>query len=494
VNTDFLATVAHFLKQPLPPGGAGRPMESATDREEREGKREEGRGKRGEIQFPPLPPRSGSQGEGAGGEGPPNAVREFRDPNRKSKIENRKSDEGPPNAVMTPELLAAAYADLIGTARLQNAFGGLPTLQMFLVLLSLALLARHRSPPIEAGFATAIVALPLGMLLLPPLAPGNLWIAGGMLAAFTLAWAGAAWELRRRGKDAQPLFYGLCALLVCTVAIDLLLHSPLLRIAWMSYSAVEGARFYGIGNEYMGAVIGAACVLLACPPARLSLKTRRATPPPDEAAALSDPAPEAAAGVDSRVASALTACLFAALVVVMGAPGAKVGAIPSAGAAFGIALLTRKRGSVRSREALGVLAAAVLVLAVVTLLDLRHTVEAQSHLARAFSGAGGGSILGIARRKLLLEGYLLLHSPWSATLLLSAAALAWFWRHHRTRLLPTSPPYTTRAVLAGLASGALASLVCNDSGVTAAALILLYGWAWSLLRLPAPDVPSGENL
>ena len=58
-----------------------------------------------------------------------------------------------------------------------------------------------------------------------------------------------------------PLFRLLCGLLLLFLLLDLATGSRLLQSAWMSYSVVEGARFYGIGNEYMGVAIGVACVL-----------------------------------------------------------------------------------------------------------------------------------------------------------------------------------------------------------------------------------------
>jgi hypothetical protein len=169
---------------------------------------------------------------------------------------------------------------------------------------------------------------------------------------------------------------------------------------------------------------------------------------------------------------------------VPGAPqfGAKAGAIPSAGIAFGVLLLMWKRGGLRVRDVILLLIAAGLLLGAFAWLDLRRAAAQQTHLARAFAGAGGDTLWGIAQRKLTLEGYLLLHSPWSATLAVCAFGLWWLCRAHPALLSPDdTEPKTRRAVLAGLVAGAVASLLCNDSGVTAAALILLYGWAWAVL-------------
>ncbi|EGD49864.1 hypothetical protein TheetDRAFT_3325 [Thermoanaerobacter ethanolicus JW 200] len=41
-----------------------------------------------------------------------------------------------------------------------------------------------------------------------------------------------------------------------TIIIDLLLNSPLMKNSILGYDVISGARFYGIGNEYMGVLIG----------------------------------------------------------------------------------------------------------------------------------------------------------------------------------------------------------------------------------------------
>jgi hypothetical protein len=363
----------------------------------------------------------------------------------------------------SPETLRAQHDTFLVSARQQNALGGLPTVQMLLVFTGLTAILLRKFPHLVAATAIAIAALPLGMLLLPPLAPESVFGAAALLAAFVLLLAGAAYRFPAR---ADRLFFALCALLSVAVLADLFTGSHLLRQAWMSYSIMEGARFYGIGNEYMGAVIGAALCLAGW---EMRLRGWR---------------PIACTG------------LFLLLLGAMGAPpfGAKVGAIPSAGIAFGVLSLVWKRGSLRARDVIVLLIAAGLLLGAFVWLDLRNAAAQQTHLARAFAGAGGDTLFGIARRKLSLEGYLLLHSPWSATLAACAFGLWWLCRPHSALLTSDDAEMQTRrAVFDGLFAGALASLLCNDSGVTAAALILLYGWAWAILE-GLRGLPSSQTV
>src|SRR5205085_2610778 len=150
---------------------------------------------------------------------------------------------------------------------------------------------------------------------------------------------------------------------------------------------------------------------------------------------------------------------------VMGAPsmGAKVGAIPSAGIAVGVGLIALLRGRVRSRDVALVVLAALALLAAASLFDLARSPGSRTHLAVALTGGGGGP-LEIARRKLSMEGYLLLHSPWSATLLASTAGIAWLMK--RSPTLATHRGVTV--CIAALTAGSIAAVLCNDSGVVAA--------------------------
>jgi hypothetical protein len=99
---------------------------------------------------------------------------------------------------------------------------------------------------------------------------------------------------------------------------------------------------------------------------------------------------------------------------------------------------------------------------------------------------GGDGILVVMRRKVGMELRLLRHSPWVFTLVVSTCVVALLGRQsmkHRFRR-----PELMRPALAGLWWGAAASLICNDAGVLAASMVILYGCAWMFTELdPNPD-------
>ena len=395
----------------------------------------------------------------------------------------------------------AQHGRLLLSERLKDVYGGLPTGQTLLVLAAFWAWRKGWTGWTYA-LAAAIVALPLGMLLLPflPFAAASVWAAGVTLTLWTLLFMGLAAQGGGGASRAQTLLTGMFALLLAALTLDLVTGSRLLRQAWMSYSVMETARFYGIGNEYMGAAIGAACILLG-------VRGR-------------------GSGVRGRVYTFLSSVFCLLLVLILGYNrfGAKVGAIPSAGCALGVTLLVLWRGRLRGRDVGAILLGSLLLLSGLAWLDARHGVGEQSHLARAVGGGASG-LMQIARRKLLLEGYLLWHSPWSAALV-SASGV--FWRLCRTGLAnrqdiraqaankqkqheatPSSLPNVEtgrsadnirrRAVTCGLVTGSLASLLCNDSGVTAAALIMLFGCAWRITlphtseRMAQPNAHTPET-
>lgn len=338
---------------------------------------------------------------------------------------------------------------LTETARKQNAFGGLPTVQMFLVLGAVGA-AWKRKMRLARALATGIFALPLLLLWLPLVAPASLSGSGILLAA-------ALGLLMLLGTLCVSVSWLLCALLWASILFDLSMANSLLQSAWMSYSVMEGARFYGIGNEYMGAAIGALCAFWGLQPDT------------------------------SRRAFGAYSFFFALLILLMGisSGGAKAGAIPSAGCALGVMMIVRQTGKFRLRHLMLLLGMVLLGLVLLALWDAHHATEGQSHFARAVSGSGGGTLLQIAWRKLTMEGTLLVRSPWSLTLWASALGFAFL----RSRLPNASA--NVRVASSGIVAGAIASLLCNDAGVLASALILLSGTAFlCLVTTSEPKTPN----
>jgi len=239
-------------------------------------------------------------------------------------------------------------------------------------------------------FACGAMALPLALLIVP------CWLSGwwAILVSAGLAVLIAA---RFPSKTVALVLVGL-------LWGDVVLGGPLLERSPFSYSVTEAARFYGIGNEAAGLLIGAA---LAAPleiPALLAV-----------ALALGFP-----------TLGANNGCFLAALVgVVLRLP--------------------------RGRWAAAVIA--LLLVAGMARWDSLRGRETQSHLGQALTGERGGVAV-LVQRKLAMNLHLLVSSPWVLVLLVGGRRA---WR---------------QCDWTG-GSTALAALLLNDSGVVAAATVLL---------------------
>ncbi len=240
-----------------------------------------------------------------------------------------------------------------------------------------------------------------------------------------------------------PLIFSLTALIL---VVDGLTGTHLVSNSALSEYALSGIRFYGIGNEYMGVLIGGA--LLVC----VAVPT---------------------AGAKRR--GFLPWFAFVTFVLSFPAFGAKAGGAVTATATFLIAWRLLTRHSVRWTHLLGSILlgfALVFVWAVLShVLHLRRT-----HLETAADALGQGRlgyIAGIALRKIGLAVHVALH-PGTLLGLLAFAGLGFAIRRLLRRQVTAylrDRPRETAVLKAGL-WGCLVALLFNDSGIVAAILIL----------------------
>ena len=234
---------------------------------------------------------------------------------------------------------------------------------------------------------------------------------------------------------------------VAAISLDLLLGQQGMITSMLSYAPGEGARYYGIGNEYMGVLVGSSVTALCLSSGR------------------------------SRPGRAFAAILLfvPVLLICLPAIGAKAGgalvAVPTAAMAAWVLL----GGKVTWRTLVSLAVLGILALAGMVVWDMRHA-AAMSHVGRAMENvmAGGSHAAGnIALRKGLMEWRLIKYSPWSRTLLAAIAAAGILWSGARARIRSVSDE-RIRAILAALTVAAVTSLLFNDAGVLAAALAFVY--------------------
>lgn len=309
------------------------------------------------------------------------------------------------------------------TLGLYGAFAGLA------VLLSVAAIAAGRGAGLARALLLIAAAGPIALLLVGLFAatPAALYAALFALLSLLLA-LGIALFRRRRPERWTRTAVGLTGILLL---IDGLRGAPLVANSPLSAYYLAGIRYYGIGNEYMGFLLGS--LLMTAPPRWMPGTGLLAT-------------------------------------AVLGLPmlGADAGGAMASTVAFARACLPPRRW-----RAPAALLAAVAVAALLALLDRALPAAAQSHIGQA-AGKGPQTWLEIARRKLAMSVRIAL-TPGA---LIAVAGLAPTWialsrgriGGRVRRALAQETEFPTR--LAAAAWGAAAALALNDSGLVAALLLL----------------------
>jgi hypothetical protein len=303
-------------------------------------------------------------------------------------------------------------------------------------------------------------SLPLALLLGSLYSGTSVIVYSGWLAAFSIGSVLAVWilvKLLRLGSNDEPLSALPSAIALATAAViivDAFTGGRLVTYALPGTYQLRGLRYYGIGNEYMGVLIG--CTMMAAiwlrgkiPPGGLHLGYR-----------------------------ALFAVLFAVVALVIGLPdlGADVGGAITAVVAFGLlykALSGKRIGFV---DVVVLLALSGVVAVALGLFDMLVRGGSGSHagLTAKMVGEGGLSYLwAIVGRKVGMNLQLLgTRQGQTALLGFSPFFMLWFagvQKRVNTRLAGRPEMLTG---LRAVAIGAAVTFVFNDSGSVAASLLL----------------------
>jgi hypothetical protein len=341
-----------------------------------------------------------------------------------------------------------------------------------LVLVLLALRESARGTPLvpAARFALLVAAAsPLGLLLAPLTGPktigGLAWAVSGWALAAALVAVGLAHyrpestvrgdpavrpaELRRFFPTSAPMLW-LYALTTAVVAGDLVLGGRLIARSPTSGFAVAGIRFYGVGNEYMGVLVGAGLLApLVCEDWLARYRWAQAA-------------------------------LFLGLLLLIGSPsfGANLGGALTGAAAFTSALLLAVRPRRPFQTACVAVGAVLAAGAAVLVWDALRPAPLRSHIgdfAQAVRSGGWLAAEPVLRRKAAMN-WRILTSGFALVPILGVAPLLGVWYHGAgrwlNRLLASRPEL--RAATGGSLVGAGTSLLWKDSGVIPWMFIFLF--------------------
>jgi hypothetical protein len=286
--------------------------------------------------------------------------------------------------------------------------------------------------------------------------PSAVWVVA-LLVGTCLALWGAALLVGRRRSATVPLIAVTGATAVVLV-VDQWLGAPLSFAGLFGYAPLFGARYYGIGNEMAGLLLGSAMVCCA-----LVLDTWR----------------------DAPWTRALRRWGWPVIgVVVLGtaaAPffGANIGAVAWMTVGFGVGwLMLNGRRVWTWRNAAAVIVVIVLLVGALSAIDILGGAGSETHLGRAISNATGegglASFTTLVARKAETNLRVLGRTNWTwllVAVLLLLGYMRWRPRGEFAAMLRSHPAFS--AVLgAALFAGVIGNFT-EDSGVIIPALIML---------------------
>ncbi|TDX46783.1 hypothetical protein [Orenia marismortui] len=241
--------------------------------------------------------------------------------------------------------------------------------------------------------------------------------------------------------------------------IDVWTKTKLMKLSVLGYSPVIGARYYGIGNEFMGIIIGAGLISLTI------IKE-----------------------FTDRISNKLLVVLFIFLILTVGYPqlGANFGGLITATVVCSVVYFYLQGYNLNMRLILKLISILILIIISVVLIDTVVNTNNQTHLGRSLSAikrGGFSAILTIIYRKFSMNLKLLRWTIWTRVVLSFVIILIILFKRPRGVIKAIVETYPNlSAALRGLVLGSIVTMIVNDSGIVAAATLLLFP-IFSLLYL-----------
>jgi hypothetical protein len=290
------------------------------------------------------------------------------------------------------------------------------------------------------------------------------WLTPVLVPAASLITGWAVWSVWRTKAEWAAALPALVS--VPVILAQLPFDSLLERDSVLGMSSIVGARFYGIGNEYAGILLGAAVIALTAILAATSLND------------------------DSR--SWCAAGFFMGLTAIVGLPalGANVGGALATVTTGCVIFLTLRSIKLKFKHVIFIVGG--MGLAAAGILAADYFAGSFSHAFRAASLAGNGNLAQIgliALRKLETNIRLIARTSW--TDILVSAVVTSLMLKYGARDLWTRVSAENRTLVAGwktLGFASIAALLFNDSGVVTAAFMIVFAvFSWLYLMIDAAE-------
>lgn len=322
---------------------------------------------------------------------------------------------------------------------------------LFLLIIStIGALIKSKNHLIIQKLLTLILSLPLALLFMPlfPIFNPYLFIVTAIILCFFLTLIVTILSKLFKINSIMSILI----LTISIISIDLILGFDLIARSIISYQIISGARYYGLGNEYMGVFVGATISLAAFYlNEKFSLRRLR----------------------NVKI-------LFALVVILIAYPlfGINVGGTITACIALGITLISLHKASINYKDIIFVMMGTVLVIAVIALLDVNQPSELQTHLGKyinLITDQGIGASLTIIVRKLEMHLQIINYKylGWILLALLVVTTVLIYKPNQFLTNIKNSFSYLYKG-LEGIIIAAIIAFIFNDSGITAAATLSIY--------------------
>lgn len=258
--------------------------------------------------------------------------------------------------------------------------------------------------------------------------------------------------IRIAGRNGVRAFFIMAVVTILAVNLDLLTGSNLIQSSVLGYDPMAGARYYGVGNEFMGILLGSSIAAAAIayqryPKRRLLL---------------------------------IIAIIFMLQSYLIASPswGANSDGMVTAPIAFLVTLFLLGDFKLGWRL-IGIIIGGTLLATIgFTYYDMLRAPELQTHIGRAANQIVAGGLsegLIIVARKLTMNLKLIRYTIWSWVfiVILLCMSLLVYRPVGAMMRLRQEKPYIVKG-FGGIIAGALVGLVINDSGIVAASTTSIY--------------------
>jgi hypothetical protein len=327
--------------------------------------------------------------------------------------------------------------------------------QLILLLVSLYYIfwRRKKLGRVLEPFLLSVMVVPLVYLLLPLFPQPAGWVVILELLILTVLITLFTIFIHRHGR-LDPFIF-LCFTNAGIILLDTILGNPLQKTSIMGYDPIVGARFYGIGNEYMGILIGSIII------GSTSLLTRFPR--------------------WRKFLIIFIGGLYLITIYILAAPqlGTNVGGTIAATGAFLTTLILLSGRSLSIKNVILIILGVVAVLVAFMTYDLNRPSWLQSHIGRNTAlvlHGGWPVVLDIIQRKSELNIKLVRYTIWSRIFLASLGSLVLlFYRPVGVMAaIRNKYPDLFRGFI-GVTTASILALIFNDSGIVAAATTMVFG-------------------